>query len=569
MAIEVGVSALAVALAFGWPRIGNSWFSGIEQAFANFAQKKRIVVLFVGLAQVLLRLALLPIFPIPNPISPDDFSFMLAADTFQHGRLVNPTPAMWTHFESIHITMQPTYTTMYFPAQGLVMAAGKILFGHPWYGILLMSALMCAGICWMLQAWLPPRWALLGGLLAVLRLGLFSYWVNTYTGAGTITALGGALVLGSLPRLIKSARFCDGLLMALGMVLLITSRPYEGLLLCLPVAFALGRWLMFGENRPPLAILIRRATVPLVLVLAACVWMSYYDYRAFGSPLTLPYTVDRAAYARAPYYVWQSLRPAPVYRHEEMRRFYEQDEIKSYLRIHTLAGFIPQTARKVRDGLLFFAGAVLFAPLIMIGRVLRDKRVRFLVLCMAFFLAGMAIEIYLIPHYLAAFTACFYAVGLQATRHMYVWKPEGRPVGATAVRLLLTVCIALGGLRVLADPLHLTPPEWPAQGWIWSWSGPGHYGSERSNIEASLTQSPGNHLILVRYNTDHETHDEWVYNNADIDSSKVIWAREMDAANDRELFQYYRDRTVWLVEPDKLPVSLTVYPTSADSSTKH
>jgi hypothetical protein len=70
---------------------------------------------------------------------PDDFSFLLAADTFAHGRLANPTPAMWTHFESIHITMQPTYMSMYFPAQGLLLAAGKVLFGNPWFGILLSA----------------------------------------------------------------------------------------------------------------------------------------------------------------------------------------------------------------------------------------------------------------------------------------------------------------------------------------------------------------------------------------------------------------------------------------------
>jgi hypothetical protein len=49
---------------------------------------------------------------------PDDFSFLLAGDTFAHGRLTNPTPAMWTHFETIHITMQPTYQSMYFPGRG-------------------------------------------------------------------------------------------------------------------------------------------------------------------------------------------------------------------------------------------------------------------------------------------------------------------------------------------------------------------------------------------------------------------------------------------------------------------
>ena len=207
---------------------------------------------------------------------------------------------MWIHFESIHITMQPTYMSMYFPAVGLVLAAGKVLFGNPWFGILIACALMCAAICWMLQAWLPPTWALLGGILAILRLALFSYWINTYSAGGTLAALGGALVLGALPRLTRTPGRRYGLLLAIGIVLLATTRPYEGLLLCLPVAAFLGHWLCFGKNRPPLSELMRMSAWPLAILIAAGSWMAYYDERAFGSPTTLPYTVNRAAYAVAP-----------------------------------------------------------------------------------------------------------------------------------------------------------------------------------------------------------------------------------------------------------------------------
>jgi hypothetical protein len=112
---EFGLTAVTVTLAFVWPRLGAGFFELMERSFARLARGKGWAVAVVGLSVIVLRLALLPLFPIPLPFVPDDFSFLLAGDTFVHGRLTNPTPAMWTHFESIHITMQPTYQSMYFP----------------------------------------------------------------------------------------------------------------------------------------------------------------------------------------------------------------------------------------------------------------------------------------------------------------------------------------------------------------------------------------------------------------------------------------------------------------------
>jgi len=558
--IEFFLTIIAVVLAFAFPRLGSPVFRRVERLFGQLAQRKSLAVAAVGVATILLRLAILPLLPVPLPFTPDDFSNLLAADTFAHGRLANPTPAMWTHFESIHITMQPTYMSMYFPSLGLVLAAGKVLFGQPWFGALIVSALMCAAICWMLQAWMPPGWALLGGILAMLRLGLFSYWVNTYTGAGLITGLGGALVLGALPRLMKTTQFRYGMLMAAGIVLLALTRPYEGLLLCLPVAIALGRWIFFGKNRPRPALLIRRAAPALALLVAAATWLGYYDYRAFGSPLTLPYTVNRAAYAMAPYYVWQSPRPEPHYRHSEMRKFYYESELKVFLENHSWSRVVPNILTKVLIVVLFFAGIAMFPIFFMLPRALSDRRIRFLVLSVLVLIAGMSIEIFMIPHYLACFTAVFYAIGLQAIRHLRVWSFHGKPVGALLVRLTVTLCVVLAGLKAFEAPLHLTSRAWPAANWALTWSGPGHFGTERAQVETRLEQSPGKQMVIVRYSSAHNTSDEWVYNAADIDGSKVIWAREMSPVDNLDLIHFYKDRTVWLVQPDLDPPNVSPYP---------
>jgi hypothetical protein len=558
--IETGLTLVAIVSAFTFPRLGSLWFARCERAFTRLARRKRIACVTVAASAFFLRLALLPLFPAPLPFVPDDFSFMLAADTFAHGRLTNPTPAMWTHFESIHITVEPTYTSMYFPGPGLVLAAGKVLFGQPWAGTLIVMALACAALCWMLQAWLPPTWALLGGFLAVLRLGLFSYWINSYSGGAPIAVLGGALVLGSMPRLIRAAQVRHGLLLALGIAMLVLSRPYEGLLLCVPVAIALGHWVLRGKIRPPIGVLLRRAALPIALVAAAIAWLGYYDYRSFGNPRTLPYTVGRAEYAVAPYYIWQNVNPTPQYRNAEMRRYYTEGETRALHTFRTRSGrfhldylhdnLFEFYAQKIIIPISFFAFIALVPPLVMARRVLLDRRLRFFLWSLPFWAVGMGIGIFLVPHYLAPFTAAAYVLGLQAMRHLRAFAAEGAPVGRTIVRLTIVVCVCMAGLRVVAEPLHIAPGEWPADHWIANWVGPSHFGTDRANVLAELEKIPGKHLAIVRYSADHQPYDEWVYNAADIENSCVIWARDMGAQSNSELMRFYSDRDVWLVQPD-------------------
>jgi hypothetical protein len=560
--VEFGLAAFTMASAFAWPRLGSVFFSRVERLFARLASRKGMSVVVTGLSAILLRLALLPFYGVPLPFVPDDFSFLLAAETFAHGHLTNPTPAMWTHFESIHITMLPTYQSMYFPGQGLLLALGIVLFGHPWIGLLLVDGLMCGMLTWMLQAWLPPRWALLGGFIAVIRIGLFSFWINTYHTGALLAALGGALILGSLPRLTKTSRFRYGMLMGAGISILVLTRPYEGLLLCLPVSVVLGGWVWKGKNRPSALVLARRAAPPIVLILAAIAWLGFYDLKAFGKATTLPYTADRAQYAIAPYYFWQSPRAEPIYRHAVMKDFYETNEMGYFNKVHSWKKFLPATLEKALWAVLFYGGFTLLPPLLMVRRVFLDRRIRLLVICVCVLAAGLVIEIYFLTYYLAPFVGAFFAIGLQSMRHLRLWKPEGKPVGLAMVRLAVFSCVALAGMRLFAQPLGLAQSAWPSSNWNFTWIGPEHFGTERAGFEKALEQIPGGQLVIVRYGSEHNPLDEWVYNSPDIDHSKVIWAREMDSANNLELMRYYHDRKVWLVEPDAIPARLTPYPGS-------
>jgi hypothetical protein len=67
-------------------------------------------------------------------------------------------------------------------------------------------------------------------------------------------------------------------------------------------------------------------------------------------------------------------------------------------------------------------------------------------------------------------------------------------------------------------------------------------------------------LIIVRYGPAHGSHIEWVYNRADIDAAKVVWARDMGEEQNQELLRHFSNRQVWLLCPDESALRLERYP---------
>ncbi len=462
----------------------------------------------------------------PEPRIHDEFSYLLAADTFAHGRLSNPTHPMWVHFESFHIIHQPTYASKYPPAQGLMLAVGQVIGGHPIVGVWMGTGLACAAIYWMLLGWLPAWWALLGALLAALHPGMLLQWGQSYWG-GAVAAAGGALVFGALRRLMHRPRMRDALLMGVGLAVLANSRPYEGLIMSLPVAAALLAW-MLGKHGPATRVSLKCIVMPILGVLALTGGaMGFYNWRVTGEALRMPYQVHERTYAVAPVFIWQHMRPEPTYRHQVMRDFYTGWAVEEYMQKRALP------IRGVGRLGSFFLGRgfrslpfVLTVPLIVLPWMLREWWSRFALLTCGVLLIGLLMESWLFAHYAAPITGLVFALMLQAMRHLRLWRWRGRPTGQLLVWMILVIAVASFAVAFMQQ-MRVQPSGWQFK---------------RARILRQLTQDGGRHLVIVRYGSQHSPHAEWVYNEADIDNAPVVWAREMDMVQNRKLLEYFKDR---------------------------
>lgn len=534
----------------------------VELASASEVERVRVarprvatwlVLLIAGLIPLVGRAVLIPVLGIPKPAIQDEFSYLLAADTFTHGRLANPTPHHAEHFETLQELLRPAYASKYPPLSSIAMAFGQKLFGEPWIGVWLGMGVLCAATCWALLGWMPRTWAIAGTVVAIIRIGIVSYWTETYWG-GSWAAIGGALLIGSVPRLVRGFRTKHALVFAAGLGILANTRPYEGLLL----AVVCGGYLLtvFVRRRFSLGILSKRLILPAAaLLLPVFFWMGYYNYRVTGHVLEMPYSAYDKQYTIWSPWMWQTgPRTTPAYDNPVVRDFWVVAFEKEYqfARQHFLKTRVSDFLAMAR----FFLGWSMVLCLSAFARPLwRNRRARLALLLGSLFYAGCAMDARLFPHYAAPGTAFVYVLAglaLQTAWRRAPGAPSERRLLAAGLAALVLVTTAVG-LFTPKNRYYFSATDY-------------HVKAKHAHIEDRLRHERGDHLVLVRYQPGHDAWEELVYNAADIDSSRIVWAHSLGAEKDNELIHFYGNRTVWLVEEDG-NAKLKRYSASTESTT--
>jgi hypothetical protein len=185
----------------------------------------------------------------------------------------------------------------------------------------------------------------------------------------------------------------------------------------------------------------------------------------------------------------------------------------------------------------------------------KDSKLRFLVYQFGLCFVGMVAVVWSQPHYAAALTATVILIIVQALRHISHFKFRAQPVGLGLARVLVSFSLIMSFVYVGEAVANPFLGSFVAPAGVWGTQG----NRFRANVLDRLRHLPGKHLVVVRYSSGTTPTGEWVYNEADIDDAKVVWAREIPRVSLSPLLKYFNGRRIWLVEAGTLPPTLSEY----------
>ncbi len=469
----------------------------------------------------------------PLPRAFDEFSYLLAGETFANGRLTNPPYALPEAVQTIHVLQQPTYASKYLPGHGLFLALGSLLAGSPRLGQWLSFAVMGASLLWMLSAWISRRAAFVTLSLFILILA-DTDWASGYWGASEAVA-GSALVFGAIGRLRNGPRVALGVLTGTGALLLALTRPLEGLAVSILPAGFLAWWVLFG-NSAERKVRVTRFALPCSLVLTlGMTFLAAHNKAVTGDAARLPYALYEKGAPGAPPFIWQAVNtPRGELRANEQARL--RIDLGSYngMRENWLASM---WARARAQSLGFYLPHAAFA-LVLVLLPLAWRRRSLWLLGASATAVGIAIgtSSFYLPHYLAPAlppllilyaVACGVAARISWSRHR---------VGRAAIAgLTITLgCFAVWSL-FSHNPLEQAMTR------------PFHWTRRRDAIARRIDAQPGKHVVFVRYAQSYKSQNEWVQNGANLSRAELLWVHDLGEPANAALRQYEVDRTAWLV----------------------
>jgi len=535
----------------GWLRSEGlaAWLSWVDRGsvrgFRRLAARRELCLILVGLAAFLAPAIHAYFSSVPEPKVQDEFSYLLAADTFARGRLTNSTHPHWRHFENLQVFHRPTYMSKYPPGQGLALAVGRVLFGAPIHGVWLSSAAAVVAVCWMLQVWSGASWALVGAVVMILSLGVNDYWCQGYCG-GMVAVMGSALVIGGVRRVVLRPGVTASTLMGLGVVALANTRPFEGLAVTIPAIALLLIWSIRG--RSPSRV---KAILPGALVLlAGMACMGVYNRAVTGNSLLTPYSLYDSQYDNVPAFIFQPLR-APITPELPRVREYQLDcatMIYDKSRDLVLQGYF--ITRQLSIVLGMCITPVLWVGLLMSPLVIRGKVwLVWAASIVGLTISAQAISVWHLPHYVAPVVPVLYLFCVEGLRALRTLRGRGPRSMRLSARLVLAVFLFSWAYREFNDLVTMNATARAV-----------NFPMTRRRLIDYLARVPGRHLVFISYAPEYSVYEEWVYNSAEIDEQAVVLAHDLGPDRNRELIAYYGDRHVWSVhvENGKVPMPIPV-----------
>lgn len=532
--VELLSLGLAIVLLFLAPGFVRGWHARGLRWLGRVGARPVVASLLLGLGVAVVAALHAWLVHWPEPSVHDEFAYVLGAEIFAGGELARPTPAHWEHFESFHILLTPGYAPKYPPGHSLVLGLALKLFGDVRHGLWLEAGALVASVTWMLFAFVPARFAVLGGIACALQLALFSPWTMTFFG-GSLAAIGGALMLGAAPRLERRPGLAVGGVLGLGVAILSLTRPFEGLV----ASFAVAVWLLVrsvphvrsGAKRPSSYALAGCGAGAVVA--AALLFTGAHNQATTGDVLRMPYAEYDAQYSVYPPFLFQPPTPAPDYRHAEIERFSKTFQSGDRDLIGGPRSYTIQSIRRQVRLLVSILGIVLSLPLLGAYLALRRRTAPLAIATWGLVSLALTATTFCAPHYAAPGAGALYALALLG------WSCAWRRSRGRWRNGVAAAGLAVGaGLVVVAAERSMDEHGGEDR----------HCGLVRARVVDRLEREPGRDLVIVETLPGHSFHHGFVYNAADIEASEIVWAHDMGLEENVALIEHYAGRVVWRLQ---------------------